>query len=123
MTRLRLPIGIRNLREIREEGHYYVDKTPYIEQLLARGKHFFLSRPRRFGKSLFVDTLKELFEGNETLFRGLCIYPGGDWNIKHPVVRISFASGHYDRGPRAHAPTRGAAWGRRAPGAPTSPTR
>ncbi|MCY4344193.1 MAG: AAA family ATPase, partial [Gammaproteobacteria bacterium] len=56
----RLPIGIQTFREVREDGHYYVDKTPHIERLLGDGKHFFLSRPRRFGKSLFLDTLKEL---------------------------------------------------------------
>ena len=95
MTRLRLPIGIQNFREIRVDGHYYVDKTPYIEQLLRHGKHLFLSRPRRFGKSLFIDTLKELFEGSEELFRGLHIHPGWDWNTQHPVVRLSFASGHF----------------------------
>ncbi|MCY4214388.1 MAG: AAA family ATPase, partial [Gammaproteobacteria bacterium] len=47
-----LPIGIQTFREVREAGHYYVDKTPHIERLLGDGKHFFLSRPRRFGKSL-----------------------------------------------------------------------
>ena len=95
MKRRKLPIGIQNLREIREEGHYYVDKTPYIEQLLAQGKHFFLSRPRRFGKSLFVDTIKELFEGSEALFQGLDIHPRWDWDTTWPVVRLSFASGHF----------------------------
>ena len=95
MKRRKLPIGIQNLREIREEGHYYVDKTPYIEQLLAQGKHFFLSRPRRFGKSLFVDTIKELFEGSEALFQGLDIHPKWDWDTTWPVVRLSFASGHF----------------------------
>ena len=50
MTRRRLPIGIQTFREVREDGCYYVDKTPFIEQLLDGGKHYFLSRPRRFGK-------------------------------------------------------------------------
>ena len=97
MTRLRLPIGIQTLRKIREEGYYYVDKTPYIEQLLEHGGHFFLSRPRRFGKSLFVDTLKELFEGNEALFEGLHIHPRWDWSARHPVVRLSFGRGDYEQ--------------------------
>ena len=62
MGRLRLPIGIQTFRQIREEGFYYVDKTGYIRRLVDDdGKHFFLSRPRRFGKSLFVDTVKEFF--------------------------------------------------------------
>ena len=70
MTKRKLPIGIQTFREIREEGCYYVDKTAYAHQLVAGGKHYFLSRPRRFGKSLFVDTLKELFEGNEPAVPG-----------------------------------------------------
>ena len=53
-----LPLGIQNLREIREGGHYYVDKTGMAIDLIASGKHFFLSRPRRFGKSLLVYTFK-----------------------------------------------------------------
>ena len=65
-ARRKLPIGIQTFRTIREEGCYYVDKTPFIERLLDRGTHYFLSRPRRFGKSLFLDTLKELIEGSET---------------------------------------------------------
>ena len=52
---------------MREENYYYVDKSAFIERLVAGGKYYFLSRPRRFGKSLFLDTLKELFEGNEKL--------------------------------------------------------
>ena len=58
MNRRRLPIGIQTFRKLREENAYYVDKTPYIERLLNQGAHYFLSRPRRFGKSLFLDTLK-----------------------------------------------------------------
>ena len=60
----KLPIGIQTFREIREDNCYYVDKTAFIRRLVDEGKHYFLSRPRRFGKSLLVDTLKELFEGN-----------------------------------------------------------
>ena len=95
MVRRRLPIGIQTFREIREEGCYYVDKTPFIRRLLDGGKHYFLSRPRRFGKSLFLDTLKELFEGNESLFEGLAIHGDRDWSVRHPVVRLSFGSGHF----------------------------
>ena len=58
---------MQTFRELRERNCYYVDKTPYIQRLLDEGKHYFLSRPRRFGKSLFLDTLKELFEGSEEL--------------------------------------------------------
>jgi hypothetical protein len=91
--RKRLPIGIQNLREIREEGYYYVDKTPFALRLIERGKYYFLSRPRRFGKSLFLDTLAELFEGNRSLFEGLHAEDNWNWSKKHPVVRISFGDG------------------------------
>ena len=95
MTRRRLPIGIQTFRKIRAEGCYYVDKTPYIRRLLDGGKHFFLSRPRRFGKSLFLDTCKELFEGNEPLFEGLDIHQHWDWSVRYPVVRLSFGKGNF----------------------------
>ena len=91
--RRKLPIGIQNFAEVREAGHYYVDKTPQIERLLDDGKHFFLSRPRRFGKSLFLDTLKELFEGSEALFEGLSVHGSWDWSVRNPVVRLSFGIG------------------------------
>ncbi len=74
---------------------YYVDKTAYIRQLLNEGKHYFLSRPRRFGKSLFLDTLKELFEGNEPLFEGLDIHNHWDWQARYPVLRLSCGSGNF----------------------------
>ena len=61
--------------------------------MVEDGKHYFLSRPRRFGKSLFLDTLKELFEGNEPLFEGLSIHDHWDWSVRHPVVRLDFGSG------------------------------
>ena len=95
MQRLKLPIGIQTFREIREEGHYYVDKTPHILRLVEGGKHYFLSRPRRFGKSLLLDTLKELFEGNRELFGGLHADGRWNWDTRHPVLRISFGSGNF----------------------------
>ena len=95
MQRLKLPIGIQTFREIREEGHYYVDKTPHILKLVEGGKHYFLSRPRRFGKSLLLDTVKELFEGNRRLFSGLDAECSWNWDAGHPVLRISFGSGNF----------------------------
>ena len=89
----KLPIGIQSLRELRDEGHYYADKSGYAVDLAEQGKYYFLSRPRRFGKSLFLDTLKELFEGNAALFKGLAAETRWDWSKKHPVIRISFGSG------------------------------
>ena len=98
MSRRKLPIGIQTFRTIREEGCYYVDKTAHIRRLVDEGTHYFLSRPRRFGKSLFLDTCKELFEGNEALFEGLAVHDTWDWSVRHPVVRLSFGSGYF-RGP------------------------
>ena len=90
MTRRKLPIGIQSFRTIREGDFYYVDKTPLVRELVERGRFYFLSRPRRFGKSLLLDTLKALFEGKEEWFRGLDVHPHWDWSIQHPVVRLSF---------------------------------
>jgi hypothetical protein len=90
LPRKTLPIGIQTLSEIIQAGHYYVDKTHHAQRLIARGKYYFLSRPRRFGKSLFLDTLKELFEGNQPLFAGLMIHDQWDWSQRFPVIRLSF---------------------------------
>jgi hypothetical protein len=93
MHRKKLPIGIQTFAKIREDGHYYVDKTPHALRLIEQGTHFFLSRPRRFGKSLFLDTLKELFEGNAALFTGLHAENHWDWSKRYPVLRFSFGGG------------------------------
>ena len=103
MNKRRLPIGIQTFREMREDNCYYVDKTAYIRRLLDQGKHYFLARPRRFGKSLFLDTLKELFEGNEPLFEGLHIHDHWDWQVRHPVVRLSFGRGNFKEEDYLHA--------------------
>ena len=103
MTKRKLPIGIQTLCEIREENCYYVDKTDHIQQLIDEGKHYFLSRPRRFGKSLFLDTLKELFEGNEPLFEGLHVHDYWDWSVRYPVVRLSFGKGNFKDESYLHA--------------------
>ena len=95
VPRRKLPIGIQTFRIIREEGYYYVDKTAHVRRLIDEGTHYFLSRPRRFGKSLLLDTVKELFEGAEPLFRGLAVHDGWDWSVRHPVVRLSFGSGNF----------------------------
>jgi Predicted AAA-ATPase/PD-(D/E)XK nuclease superfamily len=91
--RKKLPIGIQTLSEILSDGYYYVDKTGLAHQLISQGKYYFLSRPRRFGKSLFLDTLKEIFEGNQALFEGLAIHDKWDWASRFPVIRISFNDG------------------------------
>ena len=94
-ARRKLPIGIQTFRTIREEGYYYVDKTAYVERLVDGGAHYFLSRPRRFGKSLLLDTIKELFEGREPLFQGLAVHDRWDWSTPHPVLRLDFGGGSY----------------------------
>ena len=88
----KLPIGISTLAEIINENYVYVDKTKTAFELINSGKYYFLSRPRRFGKSLFLDTLKEIFYGNKELFKGLYIYDKYPFE-KHPVINISFGSG------------------------------
>ena len=93
MHRRSLPIGIQTFREIREGDHYYVDKTGFALRLIAEGKYYFLSRPRRFGKSLFLDTLGELFSGNQALFAGLAAERHWDWSRRYPVIRLSFGGG------------------------------
>ena len=66
-----LPIGIQSFSELRKGGYLYVDKTEDIHRMITSGKPYFLSRPRRFGKSLLVSTLEEIFKGNKELFEGL----------------------------------------------------
>ena len=90
-----LPIGMSSLQTIRELDCYYIDKTDHARRLVEGGMYYFLSRPRRFGKTLLVDTLQELFEGNEELFRGLAVHGEWDWSARHPVVRISFGGGEF----------------------------
>ena len=90
----KLPIGISTFEKIRMNDCYYVDKTPFVQLLSEHsGGYYFLSRPRRFGKSLFVDTLKCAFEGNKDLFTGL--YLEKNWNFEetYPVISISFGRG------------------------------
>ena len=93
MNRKKLPIGIQTFSEIRSEGYYYADKTAFCLKLAEQGKYYFLSRPRRFGKSLLIDTLGELFSGNQALFTGLYVEDKWDWSINYPVIRISFGGG------------------------------
>ncbi|CAK0758165.1 hypothetical protein CCP3SC15_2380001 [Gammaproteobacteria bacterium] len=76
----KLPIGIQSFSTIREEGYCYVDKTPLIARLADEGRYYFLACPRRFGKSLLVDTLAEVFAGNRALFKEL--YLEGYWDCR-----------------------------------------
>ena len=85
----KLPLGIQTFSEIINENYLYIDKTQKITQLLEAGKYLFLSRPRRFGKSLLVSTLSEIFSGNQALFQGLYIYDKIEWQ-KYPIIIIDF---------------------------------
>ena len=86
-----LPIGISTFEKIIEEDYLYIDKTKEAYDVIQSNSYAFLSRPRRFGKSLFLDTLKEIFEGNQKLFEGLYIYDKWDWTTTYPVIKISFS--------------------------------
>jgi hypothetical protein len=85
----KLPLGIQTFSEIRKQNYLYVDKTEDIFRMIDAGKYFFFSRPRRFGKSLLLDTLHNIFEGNQSLFKGLWIENKIDWK-PYPVIRIDF---------------------------------
>ena len=85
------PIGLQSFQAIREGGFLYIDKTEMIHRLVTSGKYYFLSRPRRFGKSLLVDTVEELFNGSRELFEGLWIADQWDWSKTNPVIHLSFA--------------------------------
>ncbi len=87
----KLPVSINDFETMRTEGYLYVDKTRAIHRMVTQGKFYFLSRPRRFGKSVLVTTLQCLFQGKQDLFDGLWIAEQSDWNWKeHPVVVFDF---------------------------------
>ncbi|HNY32892.1 MAG TPA: ATP-binding protein [Fibrobacteria bacterium] len=91
----KLPIGIQDFPSLREDGFLYVDKTAFVHKLATEGKVYFLSRPRRFGKSLLVSTLGAYFEGRKELFQGLAIEQlEQDW-IEHPVLRLDLNAEKY----------------------------
>ncbi len=87
----KLPIGIQTFADISNDNYVYVDKTALAQQLIEKYKTVFLSRPRRFGKSLFLDTLHNIFAGNQALFSGLAIEQSYDWSQKYPVIRIDMS--------------------------------
>ncbi len=89
----KLPIGIQSFKIMREDEYYYVDKTPFIKKLVDEGRYYFLSRPRRFGKSLFLDTLRWAFLGKKEYFKGLYLEQNWDWSDRYPVVHVSFGVG------------------------------
>jgi hypothetical protein len=86
----KLGIGISDFKELIKGNYIYVDKTEYIYKLINSGKYYFLSKPRRFGKSLLLSTIRYLFEGQRELFKGLYIEEKWNWEEIYPVIRISF---------------------------------
>lgn len=90
MKMKRLPVGIQTFKSIIQDDYIYIDKTDIALDLIQNYTYAFLSRPRRFGKSLFMDTLQNIFEGEKELFKGLYIYDKWDWSIKYPVIKISW---------------------------------
>ena len=101
----KMPIGIQDFKDLREKDFIYVDKTQYVFKLVNEGKMYFLSRPRRFGKSLFLSTLKAYFLGQKELFEGLYIKKAEEalakkmnreaW-LEYPVLYLDFNIGKYD---------------------------
>ena len=98
------PVGIQSFESIRKDGYLYVDKTPLVYKMITEGKNYFLSRPRRFGKSLLISTLQAVFEGHRDLFEAFTTDDGieqpqlfiahTDWKWeKHPVLRFDFSAG------------------------------
>jgi len=87
----KLPIGIQTFEKIIEGDYLYIDKTDLALEVIQNYQYSFLSRPRRFGKSLFLDTLKNIFEGNKELFKGLDIYDKWDFEDIYPVIKIDWA--------------------------------
>jgi hypothetical protein len=87
----KLPIGIQTFEKIRSDDYIYIDKTDIAFDIITNYTYVFLSRPRRFGKSLFLDTLRNIFEGKKELFKGLAIYDKWNWEETYPVIKISFS--------------------------------
>lgn len=87
-----LPIGISTLAEVRAKNYAFVDKTKHVYNLVNTNKYYFLSRPRRFGKSLFLDTIKQAFLGRKDLFAGLYLENNWDWDVSYPVIHFDFGA-------------------------------
>ncbi len=95
---MKLPIGIQDFESLRIDGYAYIDKTEHIYCLVSEGRYYFLSRPRRFGKSLLLSTIKALFLGKRELFKGLAIDQKEDWDwAVHPVLHLDLNTNKYDK--------------------------
>ena len=98
MGEQKYPVGIQSFSEIRQNGYVYIDKTDYIHKLISRGKYYFLSRPRRLGKSLLLSTLEAFFRGKRELFKGLAIDSHDDitWE-EYPVLHLDLNAQDYTK--------------------------
>ena len=102
----KLPVGIQSFEKLRRDGYLYIDKTAFIWRLIQSSNPYFLSRPRRFGKSLFLSTLAAYFLGQKELFKGLYVEQTEEaqaaqegriaWQ-KYPVLYFDFNTGQYDK--------------------------
>ena len=93
---MKYPIGIQNFGEVRRDGYVYVDKTALMWKMVDEGKYYFLSRPRRFGKSLLLSTMEAFFSGERELFRGLYV-DGVEWDWKtYPIMHLDLNTEKYD---------------------------
>ena len=96
MSNKKLPIGVQNFESLRKDGYFYVDKTAHVYNMVNRGKYYFLSRPRRFGKSLLLSTIEAYMQGKKELFEGLAIYDLEKEWVKHPIFHLDLNSQKYD---------------------------
>ena len=96
MSDKKLPIGVQNFESLRKDGYFYVDKTSHVYNLVNRGRYYFLSRPRRFGKSLLLSTIEAYMQGKKELFEGLAIYELEKEWVKHPIFHLDLNSQKYD---------------------------
>lgn len=93
----KLPLGLQDFRGIIEDGYKYIDKTRYVHQMCSTGKYYFFARPRRFGKSITIAVLQELYLGSKELFKDLWIENHWDWTRKHPIIRLSFKDINFEQ--------------------------
>ena len=93
---MKYPIGIQNFENLRRDGYAYVDKTALMYNLVQSGKYYFLSRPRRFGKSLFLSTLEAYFEGKKDVFEGLAVADLEKEWLQYPILHIDLNAAKYD---------------------------
>lgn len=94
---MKYPIGVQSFEQIREGGYVYVDKTGLLYDLVTKGKIYLLSRPRRFGKSLLVSTLRNYFLGRKELFKSLAIEALEKEWLEYPVFHIDFNDGNFTK--------------------------